>query len=368
MLLAFVIVLIITWLAILFSIYSMFTPFVQSFGDIVNYNVAYYGAISAVERWELVLKYRWPWFVWSGWRLEQQVFGKASDTVLNWFSINFADRNWMLWSINSRTNRIPNTWQWNVDQDLAATDSSDYNRLDYKWVETFLLSIDNSTFDSSYNADWTWLEYSGSSISWKFRLPPKILLSGFNGSVLCTWSVEICDPDQDGLYDDIVVDWSLKWFYNWNQFFIMPSESIAYNGDQKVVNNGDTTIRESNVNSWSNINYWDSMNIFNLWSIPETQNVVSNDSSNISGDTFKTIFSNSNYTWLQLKFALVNLLSTVNWNIYPFLEYFFQFDSPVSDRFYTIQWNWRKGDYNVKIIIKKPTFKETVAGSFTVVF
>jgi hypothetical protein len=319
------------------------------------------------------LKYRWPWFVWSGWWLEQQVFGKASDTVLSWFSIGFADRNWMLRSIDSRTNRIPNIWQWNVDQDLAAVDSLDYNKLDYKWVETFLLGKDDSNYDCYYNTGCTdslsW--YWGASISGQFRLPPKIL-SGFNNVRLCDsiWSVEICDPDQDELFNDIVVDWSLKWYYSWNQFFIMPSESIAYNQDIKEVNIGDTIIRESNVNFWSNIIFWDSMNIFNFWSIPETQNVVSNYSNNILNHKFKDIFLNSDnkYDWLQLKFALVNLLSTVNWNIYPFLEYFFQFDSPVSDRFYTIQWNWRKGDYNVKIIIKKPTFKETVAGSFTVVF
>jgi hypothetical protein len=65
---------------------------------------------------------------------------------------------------------------------------------------------------------------------------------------------------------------------------------------------------------------------------------------------------------------LVNFLRSFSSNIYPFLEYFFEFDSPIADRFYTIQWEGRKWDYDIKIIIKKPTFKETVAGSFTVVF
>jgi len=59
MLLAFVLIIIVTWLAILSSIYSIFAPFVGSFWDIVDYNVAYYWAISAVERGELILKYKW---------------------------------------------------------------------------------------------------------------------------------------------------------------------------------------------------------------------------------------------------------------------------------------------------------------------
>jgi len=58
MLLIFVIVLIVTGLAILFSIYSIFIPFSDSFKDISDYNIAYYSAISSIERGGLVLKYR----------------------------------------------------------------------------------------------------------------------------------------------------------------------------------------------------------------------------------------------------------------------------------------------------------------------
>ena len=372
MLIAFVLIIVVTWLAILSSVYSIFTPFFESFGDIVDYNVAYYWAISAVERWELILKYRWPWFIWSGWWLGSDVFGKSSDIIFSWFSIWFDNENWMLWNINSRTDRIPNYWQWNIDKDLLWSESNDYNKLDYKWVETILLSIDNTTVDNSYNNNSNYrLTYWGSSISGQFRLPPKIL-SGFNNSLLCytnVWSAEICDPDKDWLYDDIIVDRSLKWYNNWNQFFVMPNQSIAYYWTEKLVNTDqDTTIRESNVNSWSKIIFWDSKNIFNDDSLsePNSQNIISNN--NMSDKSFFNILSDNNYTWLQLKFALVNLLSSVNWNIYPFLEYFFKFDQPVADRFYNIQWNWRKWNYDIKIIIKKPTFKETVAGSFTVVF
>ncbi len=262
-------------------------------------------------------------------------------------------------------------WEWNVDRNLLWTGSENYNKLDYKWVETILLSIDNSSLDTYYIATLTWIDYSWSIISGQFRLPPKIF-AGFSGSRLCADDSipEICDPDQDGLYDDIIVDWSLKWYYNWNQFFVMPNESISYYWNAKIVNyDQDTTIRKSNINNWSWIFFWDSINIFNPSAIqPNSQNVISTDVVSISNKTFENILSDNNYTWLQLKFVLVNFLRSFNDNIYPFLEYFLEFDSPIADRFYTIQWEGRKWDYDIKIIIKKPTFKETVAGSFTVVF
>ncbi|MFZ2150875.1 MAG: hypothetical protein WAZ12_03865 [Candidatus Absconditicoccaceae bacterium] len=379
MLLAFVLVIIVTGLAILSSIYSIFAPFVASFGDIVDYNVAYYGAISAVERGELVLKYKGPGFVGSGGWLDQDVFGKSSDTVLSGFSILLNDRNGMLWEINSRTNRIPNIGEGNVDKDLQLSggNSNNYNKLDYKLVETILLSIDNSSIDDYYNSTGVYREdYSGSSISGQFRLSPKIF-SGFGNSIaisnLCnndSGLPEICDPDEDGLYDDIIVDWSLKGYHNGNQFLIMPNESVSYYGDENVVNTDqDTTIRKSNINNSSGIIFGNSKNIFNNSATnPNTQNVISTDVADISSKQFRDILSSSEYTGLQLKFVLVNFLRSFGDNIYPFLEYFFQFDSPIADRFYTIQGNGRKGDYDIKIIIKKPTFKETVAGSFTVIF
>lgn len=373
MLLAFVIVIIMTGLAILSSVYSMFAPFVDSFWDIVNYNVAYYWAISAVERGELALKYKWPWFVWSGGWIDQNTFGKPSDVVTDWFSIKFENRNWMLWNIDSRTQRIPNLGEWNIDRDFlwSGYNSENYNKLGYKWVETILLSLDDSSLDSFYS--WTstppW-GYGWTYISWQFRLPPKVV-SGFNNSLLCNDNsvTEICDPDQDGLYDDTIVYWSLKWYYWWKQFFVMPNESVAYYWTEKSVNTDqDTVIRETNINALSWIIFWDSKNIFDAWaSLPSTQNFDLNHDY-LSWDTFEEIFSNPDYTWMQLKFTLINFLTSFSGSMYPFLEYFLVFDRPVADRFYTIQWNWRKGDYDIKIIIKKPTFKETVAGSFTVVF
>lgn len=367
MLLAFVILIIITWLAILSSIYSIFTPFFATFGDIINYNTAYYGAISAIERGQLVLKYRWPWFVWSGGWLDQDAFGKESDLILDWFRIWFEKNNWLLWSIDSRTKRIPKLWDWNVDKDLLWTWSMDYNKLDYKWVETFLLSIDNSVVESGYSLTGSYRDiYGWNSISGEFRLPPKI--EATLGKLCDDDFWDFCDADGDALYNDAVVDRSLRGNYLWSQFFVMPNQIVAYYGTQRAVLEWDTMIRETNINLWSGIVFGDSKNIFDSSSPdPDEQNVIS-DNPAISGHNFEYILSESDYTWLQLKFALVNFLYSMSDNIYPFLEYFFEFDKEVADKFYTIEWNGRKWNYDLKIIIKKPTFKETVAGSFTVIF
>lgn len=49
-------------LALLFAMFSTFTPFIERFGDAMEYNTAYYGALSAVERGALALRYRGPGF------------------------------------------------------------------------------------------------------------------------------------------------------------------------------------------------------------------------------------------------------------------------------------------------------------------
>lgn len=369
MFLAFVIIIIITWIAILYSIYSIFNPFVTNFSDIVDYNIAYYWAIAWIERGELVLKFRWPGFQWSGWWLDNNYFWKNSDLISDSFAIITWDKQWILWDINSRTNRIPKEWYWNVDISLSALDSIDYNKLDYNNIENFILSIDESWSGFYYTWGGNYREnYSGTVISGVFRLAPKIF-SWFNSSPLCDdSSYAECDPDWDNLYNDFIVNRSLKWYKNWEQFSIMPNESVYYYWVQKAVQDWDTLIRESNINASSGIVFGNSKNIFNPSSTsPEKQNVISNESS-IASDNFGSIFSFSSYTWLQLRFWLVNLLSSMSGNIYPFLEYYFGFDNEVSDRFFDIKWNGRKWNYDVKILIKKPTFEETIGGSFTIIF
>lgn len=50
MLIIFVFWVVLLVIALLFAMFSSFMPFMEKFGDAVEYNTAYYGALSAVER------------------------------------------------------------------------------------------------------------------------------------------------------------------------------------------------------------------------------------------------------------------------------------------------------------------------------
>jgi hypothetical protein len=60
MVIAIMIILLLVGVAVVGALYSSFLAFYVSFGDTLEYNKAYYAAISALERAELVLRYREP--------------------------------------------------------------------------------------------------------------------------------------------------------------------------------------------------------------------------------------------------------------------------------------------------------------------
>jgi hypothetical protein len=60
MFLVFTLVLLAIAIGILVSVYSVFFPFMQNLGTVQQYHQAYYGAVSSLERAELVLRYRDP--------------------------------------------------------------------------------------------------------------------------------------------------------------------------------------------------------------------------------------------------------------------------------------------------------------------
>jgi len=83
---------------------------------------------------------------------------------------------------------------------------------------------------------------------------------------------------------------------------------------------------------------------------------------------FADIFTNTDFTDMQLSLGLISWLRSVQGPIYPYLEYRLIFDMPVADRFFTVDGHGRNSNYDVKIQIKKPTIRGTVAGDFTVIF
>lgn len=369
MFLAFTLILLFVAAGILASVYSFFFPFMQNLGTVTSYHTAYYGAISAVERAELVLKYRSPWFSGSAGFTWTTSFGPLSDYTPELMSDDDA---WLRWNINSRTQSIPASGKGNADFMLATWDSANYNQLGYTNLETFLLSYDAVNYVTGY---YTWVQnivyltadFIPVPITWIFRLPPKVY-SGF----WWAWKGElcnVCDSDGNGTYNDIVLSWSLEWLHNGIGFKIFPSTSTS--DTWLIYANLDNAIRKSNINPIpSSIKFQNSMTP--LPTIPndiQHHNVVSSDAAAIENSWFSAILNaNNGFTWLRLSFGAVNLFATTNGSIYPYLEYQFTFPKPVSDRYYTIQWYGLVWEYKVLILLKKPTVQGTVGGDFTVIF
>ncbi len=368
MFLVFTLVLLVVAIGILSSVYAVFFPFMQNLGTVQQYHQAYYGAISSVERASLVLRYREPWFEWSGGFLWVTGYGPLSDYTPELFSW---DHEWLVWQITSRTTTIPSSGMGNTDPMFATGDSSNYNQLGYHYLESFLLSYD-ATSDSSQFYTWgaNLIHFTGNYVTWILRLPPKIYAAfGWSSSAdLCDSYFNVdCDPDGDGIYDDVVVSRSLEGRYQGQGFKIFPTISVFYYSGMQVDTLKDNAIRESIINNGGQINFQQFTPVNNGSNLSK-HNVVSAAAGYIEDNFFSIILSDSLYTGLRLSFGATNLFRSFTGAIYPYLEYQFHFPQSIADRFYTIEWQGRVGEYDVRILLRKPTVEGTVGGDFTVIF
>lgn len=347
----------------------------QNLWTVQQYHMAYYGAISAVERGELALRYRWPWFVWSGGFIWTTGFGPLSDYTPEILS---GAQQWFWWTIDSRTTSIPNVGMGNTDPMLSDATSKDYNQIWYINLETFLLSYDATSDTGAY---YTWgkntVFFSGEEITGVFRLPPKIF-SGFwwlPCSLLCHGyefgcASDSCDPDGDNLSDDVALSWSMQWLYKGNDFKIFPTMAVFYFQSLPYVNPlMDTVMRESLLNETGMlVHFTTSFSPIINGSNLDKHNVVGTNAAEIETWNFREIFTSADFSDLRLSFGAANLFRTFTGAIYPYLEYQFTFPQAIADRFYTIQWHGRVGEYDIQIVLKKPTVQGTVGGDFTVIF
>lgn len=379
MLLTLVITLLLIWAAVVGSLYSNFLTFYDNFAETENYNKAYYAAIAALERSELVVRQRDPWYVWTWWWISYlenwdtkrtNIGTSASDWLLSWFSyLTSWNSQWtnILWTINSRTKRIPSTWNWNVDWTLSAWDSLDYNKMDYENAEIFLLFYDNS---SGNPYSWGTIQKSNLTwITWKIRLPQKLYGWEVNFWPLDTSTSIVAGRDQ--VKDDAIVDRQLRWLYNTTTPFTIYSTQDISNGSVK---SHDTVIRESIINNDVNLSFRNKTSPISNKDYDFT--VISSEESFIKTGHFydspvrvNSIFNNASFTKLQLRLALLNILWT-NWKmIYPYLEYYLDFWwTEVADKYYTMNAEWKYWDYQVNLIVQKPTIKESILWSFTTIF
>ena len=371
------VILLLIWAAVVGSIYSNFLVFYSNFSESTNYHKAYYAAISALERAELVTKQRAPWYEWNGWRKHDWRNGNTnSDNLINNFSYLSNDSS-VFRDINSRTTRIPTEWEWDVEFLLKADDSSGYNMMDYENAQIFLLYYDEWWWNaykktSCTDNDWTRNNHNckksnTNKIEWYIRLPKKLYSTdwGFN-----FWNLDTSKSLVEGYAysnkDDVIVDWQIRWKYSNEPFTIYSSQNDA--------NSLDSSIRESDINDTLHFIFYDKKSpIYKTNGQLKKGNnitkltVVGKKSTNIEDNAFNRTFNNNNSSLLQLRFSLLNLLKT-NTQLYPFLEYYADFGNTVSDKYYTINTEWYYGGYKVNKKVLKPTVKESVLSSFTSIF
>lgn len=379
MLLTFVVILLVIWASVVWSIYSGFLTFYRSFDETENYNKAYYASIWALERAELAIRQRWPWYEWDWWRQDWASTWSSLNEEVNiwdginnssWLSyLNFNPTSNLFWSIKAKTSTIPSKWNWDVDWTIFSWDSIDYNKMDYENAEIFLLYYDSGS-NSPYNSGQVNIQQSRpSGISWTLRLPETVKEK--------FWQLDTNQSLSTIIKNDPIVDWQIRWKYQWEQFTIYSFSHTNIderNNPASQILRKDSVIRESDINSWSNgnnINFGSSSKspVSKKWgndTNPE-RTIISSKDAEISGNAsnFNKVFNN--YTWLQLRMSLLNLLKT--WDVvYPYLEYKLNFWEPVTDKYYTIDAEWKLWDYKVNLIVQKPTIRESVYWNFTVIF
>lgn len=383
------------WWALVFSVYSIFAPFIENFWNVRNYNIAYYWAVASLERWHLALRYREAWFQWSGWWIWNDNFWPQSDARFTWYKRLSDQNNWTYWEILSISRwSIPHSWEWNVEIRLQYNWSSywwpseNYNVLSYSRVEEFNLFRDATTTDIyTYGLWWTtpiWVDV----ISWSIRIPPMLYelrwVLDANDALIC----DICDFAWDWIPNDIMVSWSLNWAdWSW-PFSIIPTVTVDYSWatvlpqDSLIRRDIINYVMEDEFSHNSNLYFWNNNNPVFWPLVSLREDLLSWHSTMPNNHAFKysnfvDIFNDSLSRWvssLKLRMFVVNLLQTNSWMIYPFLEYRLEFLdnswNPVDlpSRNYDISWYWIVWDYKVQIYQAKSTSDSTSWWDFVILF
>ncbi|MCX6822873.1 MAG: hypothetical protein NTX91_02655 [candidate division SR1 bacterium] len=364
MFLIFALLLLALGVGLFLNVYASFFPFLQSIGHVSDYNVAYYSAMSAVERGMLITKYRAPGFVGSGGLLAGTGRGPVSDQQI-FFVTGSTQGNW--WTVNSRTTTIPHSAEGNVDPFLITGNSTDYNALRYGISETFLFTLDNAADPATY--------YSGGfqnivsvrpgTFSGELRLPP-LVMAHFGNSSLCGNS--FCDPS--GSTDEVKVNWGMYGSYYTDFFTLMPTIGIFYYSGMQVNYPYDNAIRTSLFNSNNGATQLKPSGftlVSNGYAL-SGHTIVSSQSALLQNENFPALLQDPSVSRFQLSLGLVTLLRSLQGSVYPYLEYRLSFPQAIADRFFTIDGHGRNRGYDVQIQIKKPTIQGTVGGDFTVIF
>lgn len=388
MILGFILVLSIIGIALSLSMYANLLPFIGTLGDVKQYNMAYYGAQSSLERSLLVLRYQDAGFEWEGGRIASTNIGPVSDYNPT-FGQFMATNSELYRQITSRGSQIPLSWLGNVDIDFLSGTSNEYNTLDYNAFDVIQLGYDSTSDDRSYVQDSRYLFNTGVSLSVQFRLNP-VAFRNFNtvGWALC--SDNGCDADGDGVDDDVAVDWWWKWKYtngaSSGMFSIFPYQSVSYLNGVGSVQNDDEAVRESLISDVARevLRFGVGGDSFNPVS-PSfgrddgIKHLIVTDNDTLSGTSFATMLQGSttpSFGFQQLSLGLINPLYAQQGSLYPFLEYKIlcngcgtqDGESQLAQPYFYITAQSKIWDYDVRMQLIRSSQDDSLVSSFTVIF
>ncbi len=354
-------------IALLLAVYSSFLPFVQNYGNTIQYTIAYYGAISAIERWVLAANLRGPgfdgesWWKWN-WSLQTNTGNRADYKIQEFYNYWDPDKTSLLWKVNSSTAIIPSPGDGNVVVDFWTGDNSskDYNTLNYNIAEAIALgNVGVVWAQDYYKASKTPYVTPNTSLTIKLRLNP-----------LMKERLEVRQTSKylsDSLEKLPLVNWTIKGQRSGKPFSIIPRESIS-----EV--DKDTLVRWGRMKGGKvDLTFANNQSVFEGNRQKGILNIISSEESDLKNKGYSEILNQTTGTNLTLD--LVNLLlwpkssAKDKWAIYPFLEYQIQSNGGnIADRFFTIQWEGRVGKYSIKMQLKKPTLEQPALGNFTIIF
>lgn len=388
MIIWFVLILSTVGISLAIALYSNFLPYFSILSDIKNYNMAYYGANTTIERSLLVLRYQEAWFegTW-GWDRAWNVYGPSSDSDNSIFSYYSTMNSTLMWSIMWRpfANTIP--WinngmiQWSFLWDRI---TNDHNVLSYNQPQTIPLWVDNTPDSDAYSGDMSRDYFDGKDIELLLQFTP-LVYTWFAEQWLCFTN----DNSGDWVKDEVVVDRWWKWVYidgsnDSIPFSILPRSLVGLLswGTEIIVQEDDESIRERDINTMfsqgNGLIFWEKMNPLYGWWLRDSERnkhlmigseILSGDE--IDQDSFNTLLQNpATIKDQELNLFLAKHLTTCDGNIYPFLEYIIKFvwDNKISQPYFSVHWKSQIGKYTVNMYLKKSINKKETLNSFTVVF
>ena len=383
MLVLFSLILLVIGAALIGGIYAMFTPFIDQLWSIQHYNIAYYGAISSLERSYLILRWHQPGFEGEWWwGANNANYGPLSDQYeknsKKYWGIMSVGDNGQKWEIKSMIpsgTTIPFSGNGNVDADMADSDSFEFNKLEFgSPIQIALYKDTTISTEDFYQTVPGWnindIALTTNNLTVNMRVPPKILTEFGVGKGLNDENTYNWDADGDGIGDDTVAIRSLFGLdNNSEEFSIIPKIDVDYTPWSEAVKDGDSSIRESNINNGDDITFGNKINPISGHDDSAGLYVIPTDAENLSGKNLNDILNgNLNTTRMHLKLSLANILKHPSNSVYPYLEVKIDAWTQIPDLFYHITAQSTIGKYNVKIYKDRPIFDTSEAGDYVILF